>query len=445
MIDILQYVLYLLLTLGILVTFHEFGHFLVARLSGVHVVRFVIGYGRPIVGFKDRFGTEFGLAAFPLGGYVSMYDENDAEEPDPRLSERSYHRLSPYWRIAIALGGPIANFILAFLVYWMLFAVGITARVPTIDRVDVETPAYSAGLRGGEEIIGVDGRDTQTWSDVTFALARRLGDTGDLDIAVRDSRATTDRVVSIPIERWHAGVDDPDILGSIGIAPGEPAVIDGVVEGGAADAAGFSAGDVILRVNGSSSPYLGEFLAAVRASPEITMTVDVERSGREQTIYVTPASREGPSGEMIGRIGASMAIQVREVEYPIFESMIRAVDETRAKTMVTLELLKKMVFGDVSVKNLSGPITIAKVAGDSARAGVATFASLLALLSISLGIINLLPIPILDGGHVIFGIAEIVRRKPLSIRAQTVGVQVGLCIVVGMMVLAFYNDITRWF
>lgn len=148
---------------------------------------------------------------------------------------------------------------------------------------------------------------------------------------------------------------------------------------------------------------------------------------------------------MIGYIGASMAIQLREVEYPFFESMTRAVDETRAKTIVTLELLKKMIFGDVSVKNLSGPITIAKVAGDSARAGVATFASLLALLSISLGIINLLPIPILDGGHVIFGIAEIVRRKPLSIRAQTVGVQVGLFIVVGMMVLAFYNDITRWF
>lgn len=442
--DYLYYAFFLLVTLIVLVTFHELGHFLMARWAGLHVVRFSVGFGKPVLSFYDRRGTEFCIAAVPLGGYVRMYDRRDADAAAhaPRVPARSYDVLTPWWRIAVALAGPAANFVLAFLVFWLLSVMGVTSFVPIIGSVAEESPAERAGLLPGDEIVAVDRVDTPAWTDVSLALAGRLGDTGAIEIRTRREDVPMTRTVGI--EDWLGTVQDPDTIGALGIGLEQLAVIGGIVEGEAAERGGLRAGDRIVEVDGEPVSLWSEFVARVQQGAEQSLVVTVERGAAEATVRVTPAQRSAEDGTEFGYVGAWLDTPTRLVRYGPIEALGRAATETYAKTVLTVDLLGKMLTLNVPATNLAGPITIGKVTGDSARAGFDRFLWILALLSISLGVINLVPIPILDGGHVVYSLVEIVRSKPVSMRAQAVGAQIGLAIVVGLMLFVFYVDIARW-
>lgn len=447
--DVLYNAFFLLLAIGILVTFHEAGHFLVARWAGVHVVRFCVGFGKPLLSWRDRRGTEFCIAALPLGGYVRMFDRRDPDAAshapaDPRLARRSYDRLIPQWRLAIALGGPGANFLLAFLFYWLSAVVGVTVAIPHIGAVVPDSPADQAGLRAGQEVVAVDGKPTNAWLDVGLALAARLGDSGVIEVETAGSSAAGRH--RIPIQDWLVGDDDPDTVGALGLQSGLLAAIGEVMSGGPAERAGLRAGDRITHIDGEPVVLWSEFVEHIRGNPGRELRLDVvDDVGGERTLRITPGVRADDDGVQFGQIGAYVALPKRLVQYGPFEALGRAAGQTWSNTGLTVGLLAKMVTLTVSPSNISGPITIAVVAGESARVGIGRFLSILALLSISLGVINLLPIPILDGGQVVGHTLEIVRRKPLPPMAEAVGARLGIAAVVGIMVLAFYNDFTRWF
>jgi len=444
-IEFLQYPLALLVTLGILVTVHEFGHFVIARRSGVRVVRFSVGFGRPLWSWHDRHGTEFAIAAIPLGGYVRMLDEREpgAIEVERRPGDLSFNELSVWWRMAIATGGPLANFLLAMVVYWFLFVVGTTGIAPILGSIPEGTPLERTELAAGREIVAIDGVETRSWQEVTMALAGRLGDSGQVLLSTRIPGAEATLETSVPIASWHRGVDEPDLLGSLGIVPALPAILGEVLGDGPAAAAGLRRWDQIVATNDEVVTSWSQWVGIVQRSPGEPLQLRIQRDGREVMLMVTPDSRTATDGSMTGYVG--VAPYMREIRYGLAGAVPQSIAETWDKTALTLGLLKKMVVGDVSVKNLSGPITIAKVAGDSARSGWRFFLGILALLSISLAVLNLLPIPILDGGHILFCLAEVVRGKPLSERTQIVGTQVGLFLVGGLMILALYNDFSRLF
>jgi regulator of sigma E protease len=440
--DILQYVFALVVTLGVLVTVHELGHFLMARAAGAHVVRFCIGFGPVIASRFDRRGTEYAVAVVPLGGYVRILDEREDEIP-PGLEARTFNRLSAWWRIGFALGGPAANFVLAFVVYWGLFVAGSTDVVPIIAAPAAETPAAQAGLAPNTEIVSIDGTPTATWADISMALAARLGDSGRIDVVTRSPGSSLQQTRQLRIKDWQRGVDEPDLFGSLGLVPTLPAVLGEVLDEGPAHAAGLQHWDRVISVDGRPISSWGEWVDVLRAAPAQTLRVEIERDGSQRTVSLTPQARDAGDGTRYGYVG--VAPLMREVNHGVLEALPLGLHETAAKTALTFELLSKMVTGLVSTRNLSGPITIAKVAGDSARSGWRSFFAVLALLSISLGVLNLLPIPILDGGHVLFYATELVIGRPVPDRIQALGMQVGLAIVGGMMLLAFYNDITRLF
>lgn len=439
--EFLQYVLALVVTLGVLVTIHELGHFLVARASGAKVVRFSIGFGPVLFSRFDRRGTEFALAAVPLGGYVRILDEREGDVP-AHDADKTFNRLSAWWRIAFALGGPAANFILAIVVYWALFVAGNTDIVPIIAAPQANTPAHAAGLVGGREIVSIDGTTTESWAEVSMALAARLGDSGVINVGSRVPGTSRQESNRLDINSWQRGVDEPDLFESLGLVPTVPPILGTIVDDGPAAAAGLRAGDRVIAVDGKPIATWMDWVNAIRGAADQHLTVQFDRDGVEQSVVLTPVVRTGDDGSY-GFVG--VAPLMREVQYGVFESIPLGLHETAAKTLLTFDLLKKMVTGLVSARNLSGPITIAKVAGDSARGGVKSFFRVLALLSISLGVLNLLPIPILDGGHVLFCLTELVIRRPVPDRVQAWGMQIGLALVGGMMLLAFYNDITRLF
>jgi regulator of sigma E protease len=440
--ELLQYVLALLVTLGILVTVHELGHFLVAKASGVKVLRFSVGFGRPLVSWFDGAGTEYAIAALPLGGYVRMLDEREGTVA-PDEVHRCFNRLSPAWRIAIAFGGPAANFLLAIAVYWCLAVAGGAALVPFLSTPAAGTPVAEAGLTEEAEIVSVDGLETPGWPQVTMALAARLGDTGTIRLGTRESADDAPTEARIPIDEWQRGVDEPDLLGALGIVPTLPAVLGDIVAGGPAATAGLQRGDRILALDDVAVATWSDWVETVRAAPGSRKDASVRRGETTLTLPIEIERRESENGSAYGFVG--VAPQMREVRYGAFAAVPRALGETWEKTRLTLDLLKKMVTGLVSAKNLSGPITIAKVAGDSARSGWESFLGVLALLSISLAVLNLLPVPILDGGHIVLCTAELILRRPIPERVQAVGMQIGLAIVGGMMLLAVYNDLTRLF
>ncbi|MFR0689880.1 sigma E protease regulator RseP [Enterobacterales bacterium AE_CKDN230030158-1A_HGKHYDSX7] len=440
----------LIVALGVLVTFHEFGHFWVARRCGVKVLRFSVGFGTPLVRWHDRQGTEFVVAAIPLGGYVKMLDEREGDVP-AELLDRAFNRKTVFQRIAIVAAGPIANFLLAILFFWVLAMLGSQQIKPIIGSVVADSPAAVAGLSAGQEVVAVDGEAVDGWSGVNLQLVRRLGETGELSVSVLDQGSTTPAVHQVRIQSWLKNEDNPDPIGGLGIQPWRPAVAPVIAEldeKGPAKAAGLQIGDRLVSLDGQPVTDWQEVVSRIRALPEGKVTLGIERAGQREELGLTLAAK-GEGKARTGYLGAGVAggqwpaEMLREVSYGPVAAVGQALSRTWSMSLLTLDSLKKMVLGQLSVKNLSGPITIAKVAGASAQSGVGDFLHFLAYLSISLGVLNLLPIPVLDGGHLLFYMVEWVRGRPLSERVQAWGMQIGISLVVGVMLLALVNDLSR--
>lgn len=446
----IQNILAVILVLGLLITFHEFGHFWVARRCGVKVLRFSVGFGKPLWSRFDRHGTEFAVAAIPLGGYVKMLDEREGPVA-PDEQHRAFNRKSVWARIAIVIAGPLANFLLALVAYWLLFVAGTSTVAPVIGSVAPDSPAAQAGLTPGQEIVAVQGDRTRSWEDVNLELISRIGLSGNLDVSVLGEKSTEAQVHNANVNNWLAQQDPPRPLQTLGITPWRPetpAVLGQVLEGEAAAQAGLEAGDRIVAVDGAPvEDWLG-FVDRVRHRPGETLALRVERDGEYLDMSLTPGSRE-VKGETVGYIGAGVEPVSwpeeyrREIRYGPLAAVGQSVSRTAEMTVLTLDSIRKMLVGLIAPSNLSGPITIARIAGDTARSGLESFISFMAYLSISLGVLNLLPIPVLDGGHLAYYLIEAVRGRPVSEAVQAVGLRIGLALVGTLMMMALYFDLMR--
>ncbi|AEJ04729.1 RIP metalloprotease RseP [Stutzerimonas stutzeri] len=439
-----------LVALGVLVTFHEFGHFWVARRCGVKVLRFSVGFGSPLVRWHDRHGTEFVIAAIPLGGYVKMLDEREGDVP-PALLDSAFNRKTVRQRFAIVSAGPLANFLLALVFFWLLAMLGSQQVRPVVGAVESGSLAAQAGMAVDQEIVAVNGKPVSGWGEVNLQLVRRLGESGQLDVTVREVGSSAERQLQIPLQNWLKGVEEPDPITALGIRPWRPQIAPVIAQldpEGPAQAAGIQLGDRLISLNRQPLDDWQQVIDAVKVLPGATAVLEVERDGQRVDVPLTLAAR-GEGEARRGYLGAGVeggewpAEMLREVRFGPLDAVVEGAKRTWTMSLLTLDSLKKMLFGELSVKNLSGPITIAKVAGASAQSGLGDFLNFLAYLSISLGVLNLLPIPVLDGGHLLFYLVEWVRGRPLSERVQGWGVQIGISLVVGVMLLALVNDLGR--
>jgi len=450
----------LLATLGILVTIHEFGHFWVARRCGVKVLRFSIGFGKAVKTWIGKDGVEYVIAPIPLGGYVKMLGQEDTTVTDSSnvpVSQRQFSfACKPLWqRMAIVAAGPVANFLLAIFVFWLInISYGISGIAPVVNNVVEGSVAETAGLRAGDEILAVDGEETIIWQQVTLQLLARLGETGEITLTVDPADSSRTRDIQVPIDAWMGAETTPNPVGNLGIIQFEiPADIAGIVPGGAAEAADLRAGDKIVSVNGRAIRGWTHWVEVIRANPELTLNVVVQRDGINTDLLIRPETATLDDGTVIGSIGAYVQETTlaellppemqRQVNYNVLSAIQPALAETWNKSIFVLDSVKKMVVGLISVKNINGPITIAQVAGETVTYGLDVYLGFLALLSISLGVLNLLPIPVLDGGHLLYYAIEAVIRRPVPERIQAWGLQLGLLLISGIMVLAMYNDVNR--
>jgi regulator of sigma E protease len=460
MIEFIVSVLALIVTLGILVTIHEFGHFWVARRCGVKVLRFSIGLGKAVKSWIGRDGVEYVIAPIPLGGYVKMLGQEDITVADTKEIPTSQQHLcfayKPLWqRMAIVAAGPIANFLLAIFIYWLInISYGINGIAPVINGISENSSADRAGLQVGDEIIAVDSEETIIWQQVSLQMLNRLGETGELVVTVNPQESSTSRDITIPIQAWLRSDVEPDPVTDLGIVRLEiPARIAEVVTGGRAERDGLRAGDEIISVNGESILGWSHWVAVIRSNPELALDVIVKRGESEAGLEIRPELVTLSNGTAIGRIGASVqetalseildSEMQRHISFNAFTAIQPALQETWNNSVFVLDSIKKMVIGLISVRNINGPITIAQVAGETASYGLEVYLGFLALLSICLGVFNLLPIPVLDGGHLFYYTVEAIMGRPVPERVQTWGLQLGLSLIFGIMILAIYNDVNR--
>ena len=439
------------LALGVLIVFHELGHYAVAKLAGVKVLRFSVGFGRQL--WARRFGadqTEWAVAALPLGGYVKMLDEREGPV-DAAEAHRAFNRQSVGKRIAIVAAGPMANFLLAIAIYWMLLLGGVTEPKAIVGAPEPGTPAAAAGFASGDQVVRVNGEAIETWQALRWLL---------LDISIERKPVRMEIVDSAGHVQWrdldvtavHGEQIEGDVLAALGLRLFRPAmapVIGRVVSGNAAESAGLKEGDRIVAVDGDPVDSWDEFVAIVRKSAGTPLRLSVVDASREREVVITPEAA-GKEGERIGRIGAAPFVDrealrdlLVEVRYGPIDALGAACVKTWDMSIFSLRMLWKMVTGELSWRNLSGPVTIADYAGQAAQVGLGPYLSFIALISISLGVLNLLPIPLLDGGHLMYYFAEVVKGSPVSERAMELGQRVGLTLLLFLMAFAFYNDINR--
>jgi regulator of sigma E protease len=436
--------------LGILIVVHEFGHYWVAKRVGVKVLRFSVGFGKPI--WRRRWGkdkTEFVVSAIPLGGYVRMLGEDD-EDYSPDEAHRAFSQKSLPKRMAVVMAGPLFNLAFAVFAFWLVYMIGMQGIRPVVGKVVPQSIAESAGFSSGDELLEIDGKPVLTWGQHRMYIFRRALDRAELTFTVRTtSGQELQRYIDlsrIPIKDIDAGL----IARGIGLyvyRPELPARL-GKIETGPAAAAGLEPGDLILKVESETVNSWHDFASRIRSRPKRETRLTVRRGGQELMITVTPNARK-IEDKTIGLIGVRPEIpelpdEVKAVvRFGPLKSLSVAAEQTWTMSVLTLEMLYRMLKLEISSRNISGPLTIAQAAGYSAQLGIDRFLMFLALVSISLGVLNLLPIPVLDGGHLLYYVFEAIRGKPLSETIQAWGQQIGIILLVGLMVLAFYNDITR--
>ncbi len=435
----------------ILVVIHELGHYLVARRCGVKVLRFSVGFGKVI--YAKRFAggeTEWVISAIPLGGYVKMLDEREGAVAAAEQS-RTFNRQSVGRRMAIVLAGPFANLLLAIALYWLLFMVGVPGVKPILGTIPVATPAAAAQLHSQQTLLSINGEATATWQEVRWNLLDLVLQKRSAILALRNPDG---QIVSrlLDISMLSATDLDGNFLDKLGLHPYQPPllpIIEKLSADGAASRGGLQAQDKILRVNQQLIAVWDDFVTQVRAHPNLPLTIEVMRGNSLIILTILPDSIT-ESGQSIGRIGAAPVFDrhafeamLTTVSYAPFAALQQAIGKTWDTAIVSLKMIGKMLIGEVSLKNLSGPITIADYAGQSAQMGWVAYLGFLALISISLGVLNLLPIPLLDGGHFLYYSLELVQGRPVSERTGEIGQKIGIALLVTMMAFAFYNDISR--
>ncbi len=445
------YLFAFIVVLGVLIIVHELGHYSAARWCGVKVLRFSVGFG-PVLWQRSlgRDQTAWSVSALPLGGYVRMLDEREAPVEAAEL-HRAFNRQSVGRRSFIVAAGPLANFGLAILLYWAVFIAGSEELRPILGTPPADTPAAMAQLLNGDQVRRVDGEPVATWSELRWTLVHKAVDQESADLEVEDEAGliATRRLYlsSVADEGWEG-----DALEHLGIRfyrPELPAIIGRVVADGPAELAGLQAGDRVVDINDQPIANWHELVAIVRDSAEKSLKITVDRAGELFAVDAIPEAKT-EQGRTLGKLGIAVAegeAVKRElrtfVSYDPLTALFKAAGETWDKSVFSLVMLGKMLIGEVSLKNLSGPVTIADYAGQSARLGMDYYLKFMAMVSISLGVLNLLPIPVLDGGHLMYYLLEVVRRRPLSERAMEIGQRIGLSILFALMAFAFLNDMNR--
>ena len=438
--------------LGVLITAHEFGHYWVARRCGVKVLRFSIGFGKAI--YTKRFvpdGTEWVLAIFPLGGYVKMLDEREGAV-QPEELHLTFNRQPLYKRAMIVAAGPIANFVLAITLFWGVFIGGTQELSPLISAPQAGSPAALAGFDHGERIVKLNGQPLLTWQEFRWEVVKQAAPGAELRVETINLNSEINlRVLQISEANaaLSEGKDPVNALGFSLYRPRVPPVVEKVMPDSPAERAGFRPGDRVIAIDGKAVAEWQVLVEVIRASADKELLVEVERAGSTASLRVTPRAEED-RGRKVVRVGLQASYDLApkvdamvEVQYGVVDALGRALVETWEKSIFTLQAFGRMITGDLSWKNLSGPVTIADYAGQSARLGLSYYLQFMALVSISLGVLNLLPVPLLDGGHLMYYSVEAVTRRPLSERLQEIGQQIGLALLIGLMAFAFYNDIQR--
>lgn len=451
--NLFEYLIPFILALGALIFFHEYGHYAVARWCGVKVLRFSVGFGKPLfkwVRGKDR--TEWVVAAFPLGGYVKMLDEREGPVPTEDL-DRSFNRQPVGRRFAIVAAGPLANLLLAIVIYWGLFATGTEELKPRLSVIEPQSIAAIAGVQDGDLVVRVDEEAVRSWSELRWALLRHALDQRQVVLNVRTAE-DIEAFRSLDFSGVKIDDGETDLIARIGLRPWRPLIVPivgQVMAGSAAERAGVLPGDEFVVLAGAPLDSWAELVERVRSRAGVAIDAEIIRDGRRMKFTLTP-DEAVEAGEPVGRIGISVAepSQGRAelftiVRYGIGESLIKAVAKTWDTSVLSLKMIGRMITGDVSWKNLSGPVTIADYAGQSAKLGWTYYLGFVALISISLGVLNLLPIPVLDGGHLLYYTIEIIKGGPVPERVMEIGQQIGLVALAMLMAFAFYNDLTRLF
>lgn len=439
-----------IIALGVLITVHEYGHFWVARKNGVKVHRFAIGFGKPLWRFYDKHGTEFVVALIPLGGYVKMLDErvDDVKHEDKPYT---FNSKSVYQRIAIVGAGPLANFLFAIFAFYLMFLIGVPSVKPIVGEVAPESIAAKANIPSKSEIVSVGGQVTRDWQDVNLALVSHIGEP-EIEIATKSQSNASATFHLLDTRHWKFEPEKATAIDSLGIQVFRPAIINeiGLVQQGSpAEDAGFKLGDIILSINNEQiNGQWQKFTELIRTYPNQTIAIEVQREGKVVVLTATPKANE-VNGEIRGYLGLSPISEPYPAEYRIELSygLYSALEQSLARTwqliVLSFDMIGKLISGDVSVKNLSGPISIAQEAGNHAGYGFVYFLGFLALISINLGIINILPIPVLDGGHLVYYFIELLTGKPVSQKVQEIGFKFGTLAILGLMSIALFNDLSR--
>jgi len=452
--DVIHNIFFFIVAIGVLVTFHEFGHYWVARKAGVKVLRFSVGFGKPLFSWRRKTAEgdeiEYVIAAIPLGGYVKMLDEREGEVSESDKS-RAFNNQNISKRIAIVFAGPAFNFILAIFLYWLVFMMGTTVDRPFVGEAEPDSIAASAGFEVQDEVLMVGDAVVNSWNEFRLEILDQGLDGGDLQIRVR-ARDNNEYTRLLALGDMRLLENEGDIFKLIGFNQWMPelkAEIGGVLENSAAENAGLRKGDVFLQVDGIAVDQWSTLVEMIRAKPNKAMQFVVLRNGVEEIVTVIPQSRKTTDGEQ-GFIGAYqhlpeevLQMLITHIEYSPSEALMNATAKTWDMSTLTLRVLWKMVSGEASLSNISGPITIATYAGVTASIGLVSFLSFLAVISVSLGVLNLLPVPMLDGGHLFYYLIEIIKGSPVSEAFELRGQQVGMAILALLMSVAIFNDLQR--
>lgn len=444
---------YFLLALAILIAFHEFGHFYVARLCNVKVLRFSLGFGKVLFSFKDKKGTQFALSLIPLGGYVKMLDENEGKVK-PEEKHMAFNRKSVFQRIAIVSAGPLFNFIFAFIALFLMLLIGIKSVAPIVEQVTPGSVFATIGVKNNSEIIAFDQKEINSWRDFQFALMPFIGkDQGVIRLGFKNLEDNTIYKVDLPLKDLKLDEVRPDLLNSLGATAHIPRIkpeIGSVMQNSVADKAGLQPGDIIKKVDNQKIEDWITLARYIKAHPDSTLLVEFSRNNQIHKIQITTSSTQ-EKGKRVGVLGIGsnkLSIPKNYIridkENPLGALKI-AFKETVRLTNATFGLIARLITGKVSVKSLSGPVGIAQGADSSAKGGISYYLLFLAIVSISLGVLNLLPVPVLDGGHLLYYLIEIVLGRPLSFKFQMIGTYLGLALLLMIMGIAISNDLFRLF